>query len=239
MTTPARWLGFFGKLPAQADFVGRGLPPDVQAAFDEAMSQWLARRRADDAAGWLQAYLDSPAWRFVWPAGSGPGVLAGQDCAGVLLPSVDAVGRYFPLLLAVGLPPGSLPAQPLGELLERLAALEALGLQALDEEWQPDALQAALAEVPLAGWPVVPEVAAGEGDLAADWPPADLATGLDALARRAWLAQQAGQAFWWSHTEAWRPCLLSTPGVLGDDLPGRLFGLQGLAAADLPLSSAQ
>ncbi len=157
----------------------------------------------------------------------------------MLLPSVDAVGRYFPLLLAVGLPSGSLPAQPLGELLERLGALEALGFQALDEEWQPDALQAALAEVPLAGWPVVPEVAAGEGDLAADWPPADLATGLDALARRAWLAQQAGRAFWWSHTEAWRPCLLSTPGVLGGDLPGRLFGLQGLAAADLPLSSAQ
>lgn len=239
MTTPARWMGFFGKLPAQADFVGRGLPPDVQAAFDEAMSEWLARRRADDAAGWLQAYLASPAWRFVWPAGSAPGALAAQDCAGVLLPSVDTVGRYFPLLLAVGLPPDSLAAVSLGELLERLAGLEALGFQALDEEWQPDALQAALAQAALGDWPAVPEVALAQADLPADWPAADLSVGLDALARRAWLAQQAGRAFWWSHTEAWRPRLLVTQGALADGLSGQLFGLQGLVAADLPLSSCQ
>ncbi len=37
MTTPARWLGFFGKLPAQADFVGRGHPPPGAGGVGEAL----------------------------------------------------------------------------------------------------------------------------------------------------------------------------------------------------------
>jgi len=45
---------------------------------------------------WLDAYLSGPLWRFAWA----PGVFDPQWWFGVLMPSVDSVGRYFPLVVA-------------------------------------------------------------------------------------------------------------------------------------------
>ena len=56
----------------------------------------------DDTAGlrWLDVYLTSPAWRFVCAAGAcGP-----RPVMGLMAPSVDQVGRYFPITLACELP---------------------------------------------------------------------------------------------------------------------------------------
>ena len=50
---------------------------------------------------WLDLYLTSPAWRFVCAAGAcGP-----APVIGLMVPSVDRVGRYFPLTLVANLPP--------------------------------------------------------------------------------------------------------------------------------------
>ena len=51
---------------------------------------------------WLSLYLVAPVRRF-WLA---PGLLAGCGWLGVLMPSVDSVGRHFPFTMAVPLPPG-------------------------------------------------------------------------------------------------------------------------------------
>jgi diacylglycerol kinase family enzyme len=48
---------------------------------------------------WLDAYLTMPIWRFVLL----PGLVGQSGWAGVLMPSVDRVGRHFPLALAVEL----------------------------------------------------------------------------------------------------------------------------------------
>jgi type VI secretion system protein ImpM len=49
---------------------------------------------------WLDKYLVSPMWRFAIPAG-----VCGQAVyCGVLVPSVDRVGRYFPLTVVAALP---------------------------------------------------------------------------------------------------------------------------------------
>jgi type VI secretion system protein ImpM len=45
---------------------------------------------------WLQAYLSAPVWRFAWA----PGVVGPHWWFGVLMPSCDNVGRYFPLVIA-------------------------------------------------------------------------------------------------------------------------------------------
>ena len=62
-------------------------------------------------AGWHDAFLSMPAWRFVL----GPGLLGGNAWAGLMVPSVDAVGRYFPLAVACALPSASL--DPVATLL--------------------------------------------------------------------------------------------------------------------------
>src|SRR4051794_25533898 len=45
---------------------------------------------------WLPAFLQAPVWRFCLPAG-----MCGQcSTLGLMLPSVDKAGRYFPLTFA-------------------------------------------------------------------------------------------------------------------------------------------
>jgi type VI secretion system protein ImpM len=91
--------GFYGKLPSKGDFVTRRLPQN----FVEAWDTWLQNgiQTSQDRLGpdWLSVYMTSPIWRFALSAGVG-----GRDVmTGVMMPSVDRVGRYFPLTVAVPL----------------------------------------------------------------------------------------------------------------------------------------
>ena len=89
--------GFFGKLPARADFLTRGL----SMSFTEPWHAWLVRglQFAAEALSTRcePAYMAAPVWRFVIP----PGACGPLPAAGILMPSVDKVGRRFPLTLAV------------------------------------------------------------------------------------------------------------------------------------------
>ena len=100
--------GFFGKLPARGDFVGRRLDQAFRTCFDEWLQKSVATSKRQLGAAWLPAYLNTPCWRFVL----GPGLCGPAPTLGVLMPSVDRVGRYFPLVIAAQLPgclsPGSL-----------------------------------------------------------------------------------------------------------------------------------
>jgi type VI secretion system protein ImpM len=88
--------GVFGKLPARADFITRGL----SHSFTEPWHAWLVGglRSAAEALGarFEPSYMAAPVWRFILP----PGLCGPEAAAGVLLPSVDSVGRRFPLTLA-------------------------------------------------------------------------------------------------------------------------------------------
>ena len=53
---------------------------------------------------WRDTFLSMPIWRFVLS----PGMLTSNAWAGIMAPSVDAVGRYFPLAVAAALPSASL-----------------------------------------------------------------------------------------------------------------------------------
>ena len=86
------WL--FGKLPAHGDFLGRGLPGDLRERLDNWLSTELAGARTRFADEFESRYFSAPPWHFV---DRDP---AGQWTGGALCPSVDAVGRKFPILLA-------------------------------------------------------------------------------------------------------------------------------------------
>ena len=94
--------GYFGKVSTLGDFVSRGLPDGLVAAWDAWLQQCIQASREQMGEQWLNHYLTSPVWRFA----ISPGVLGPEGLGGVMMPSVDRVGRYFPLMIgAVGAPP--------------------------------------------------------------------------------------------------------------------------------------
>ncbi|MBK5964737.1 type VI secretion-associated protein [Thiocystis minor] len=95
--------GFYGKLPEHGDFLTRRLPAEFVQPWDLWLRESLANSQAQLGDDWLDIYLTSPLWRFVLT----PGIVGQNAWAGVLMPSVDRVGRYFPLTLACPLSAGT------------------------------------------------------------------------------------------------------------------------------------
>lgn len=100
-------IGLFGKLPQRADFVAVNLPPTILHPLEQWLEAGVAQSRTILGEHWLEAYLVAPIWRL-W---IGPEVF-GHACCGALMPSVDAVGRYFPLLLLAWSADESAPPPP-------------------------------------------------------------------------------------------------------------------------------
>jgi type VI secretion system protein ImpM len=129
MSALAGPAGFYGKLPTLGDFVSRRLPRQFIDPWDLWLQDGLAVSRAQLGAGWLDVYLTSPIWRF----GLSSGVCGAGAWVGILMPSVDRVGRYFPLTIAA---PVADPRK-LAHLFETGAAwfdaLEKLALAGLEE----------------------------------------------------------------------------------------------------------
>lgn len=120
--------GFYGKLPSLGDFVTRRLPTQFVQPWDLWLRESVAASKAQLDQNWLGRYLTSPIWRFVLS----PGVAGQTGWTGVLMPSVDRVGRYFPLTLASPLAAGTNPFLALctPDWFERA---EAVALAGLDE----------------------------------------------------------------------------------------------------------
>jgi type VI secretion system protein ImpM len=88
--------GYFGKVSTHGDFVNRRLPAQLVQAWDGWMQQCVQASQDRLGSAWLERYLTSPVWRFA----IAPGVLGPEGLGGVMMPSVDRVGRYFPLTIA-------------------------------------------------------------------------------------------------------------------------------------------
>jgi type VI secretion system protein ImpM len=129
--------GYFGKLPGHGDFVTRALPADFVRRWDEWLQAALSTSRQQLGEAWLELYLTSPVWCFALAAG----VCGRAAIAGVLIPSVDRVGRYFPFTLACPLPGACRPLALWRSAAAWYAAAEDLALAALHEEASPAALR--------------------------------------------------------------------------------------------------
>ncbi|WP_027159854.1 type VI secretion system-associated protein TagF [Methylobacter luteus] len=93
--------GFYGKLPVLGDFISRRLSREFINPWDKWLQSAMAASQQQLGEHWLKAYLSSPVWRFALS----PGLCGHTGWLGVLMPSVDRVGRYFPLTLALPAPP--------------------------------------------------------------------------------------------------------------------------------------
>lgn len=92
--------GLYGKVPAAADFVRRQLPKSFVEPWDGWLHTAMTRSREQLADAWLEVYLTSPIWRFALS----PDLCGPEVAIGVVMPSVDAVGRHYPLVIAIQLP---------------------------------------------------------------------------------------------------------------------------------------
>ncbi len=241
--------GFYGKVPSLGDFVSRRLPTELIAPWDQWLQECLAASREQLGDGWLERYLTSPLWRFVLS----PGVAGQGAWAGVLMPSVDRVGRYFPLTLACALPAGTNPIAVL-EATDWFEQAEDLALAALAEPFSLErfdgqvlALGAPDAAAPTPNPP--PPAALGRPNA---WhlsaaTPADLPGACNRLLAQALEVIFLGYSLWWTQgSERVAPSLLACQGLppaagfsalLSGDWAGRDWRLLDTPPAD-PAGSA-
>ncbi len=150
-------VGVFGKHPGFGDFIGRGVPPALQARLESWLTATLSAVAGSAGENWHTLHDHAPAIGF-W---IGARVLAeseGRSLRGVILSSHDRVGRRFPLVL-VQCPAGAMPPTLAPDDGFHAAAVPALlALLSADVVTTGDLL-AALPALPLPAWQQV------EGDL--------------------------------------------------------------------------
>lgn len=136
-------VGAFGKMPGMGDFFRVNLPGDFVNAWDEWLQSQLVAQRELLGDRWQSCYMSAPIWRFSLRAG----LVGTPQMSGVLMASVDRVGRQFPLTLAY-------PVDQTKHLLldhqtgnPVFETLEDIAFSALDDDLGRDALMDRLAGV--------------------------------------------------------------------------------------------
>jgi type VI secretion system protein ImpM len=135
----SRWhdcaIGFYGKIPSRGDFVRSGLPRGFINPWDAWLRGGIAASWTVLGADWLDAWMEAAVWNFALSPG-----LCGPDAVlGLWMPSVDRVGRYFPLTLAAVVKEGEL-SDLVRESGGFLTAAERAGRDALEHDIGPDDL---------------------------------------------------------------------------------------------------
>lgn len=237
MTAPSTPPGWYGKLPTLGDFASRRLESSFIEPWDAWLAQGIATLREQSGDAWLDAYLASPVWRFVLMPGALPGTATHADTAmaGVLMPSVDRVGRYFPLTLAA--PLHTLPSSPqeLTALMGWLHQLDDVAADALHDDWDVEQLESELARLPWVCTATAPapgseallSVLAGHAQHASL--PLNGRADLNALlgqgAASQWHRATQGLSFWWAESNQEAPRSLLSRGLPQGDGFAALLGL--------------
>jgi type VI secretion system protein ImpM len=123
-------VGLYGKFPSHGDFLRRRVSDAFVGAWDGWLQACLEASRWALGERWLDVYLTSPAWRFACAAGTcGP-----APVVGLMVPSVDRVGRYFPLTLVAELPCTASLVAVAGQTARLLDGAERLVIETLAAE---------------------------------------------------------------------------------------------------------
>lgn len=130
MNMHAETIGLFGKLPAHGDFVQRNLPAGFINTWDEWLQHFISGTQEQLGENWLDIYLTSPLWRFVFSSG----VIDENSWTGIMIPSVDRVGRYYPFSIVKRLPQDINPYEFIQLQSAWYVEIENLALAALDGE---------------------------------------------------------------------------------------------------------
>lgn len=133
-------VGFFGKIPSRGDFLCVGLSLGFIQAWDGWLQGVLADVQHALGEGWAEVWRVAPVWRFALPSGQ----CGRHPVLGLWMPSVDRVGRSFPLTIAAE---GAAEGADQGDAF--LDAAERIGREAISHDLGPEAVMERLREAPL------------------------------------------------------------------------------------------
>jgi type VI secretion system protein ImpM len=197
-------VGYFGKMPKAGDFVSRNVDSAVKDGFDRWLQESLSESRTQMKEAWLGAFLTAPIWRFLLLGQFG----GSRAVLGVMIPSVDKVGRYFPLAILIEFSELELDEDVMTTCDAILHEFEDLLLGALTEEIDQDFFDY---QIGLA--------ARKYGDKAVDLtnnPASARFQGAEGLAQRLGDLQSLGGSVWWTEgSDSRRADLLLYRGMPG------------------------
>jgi type VI secretion system protein ImpM len=206
-------FGLFGKLQAKRDFIAVATPRSFLAAWEPWLQGGISASRQRLGDRWQNAFLTAPIWRF-WLGAD----ICGVTTMGALMPSMDGVGRYFPLTFLAFAEAGEGPPPPEIDPADGwFAAVEAFLFTTLEPGRGFEELTDALAALPAPPPPPPPPegvagvapyagvVAAGEDGFSRLFESARRADGAGAC---------AAMSFWWTAGgQDYPPRAIATPGL--------------------------
>jgi type VI secretion system protein ImpM len=180
----------YGKLPSKRDFVAIRAPRTFLETWEPWLQAAISSSRDELDKDWQSAFLTAPIWRF-WLGAD----LCGRSVMGALMPSLDGVGRYFPLTVfacgddAAGIAPPELDPQD-----GWFETIEAFLMSTLDQGTTYDAVSTRIDGLPPPARDAIPAGAAVT-PLSGD-------NGFDELFRALRVQQHdkvyASATFWWT-----------------------------------------
>jgi type VI secretion system protein ImpM len=207
--------GLYGKLPMKRDFISVSTPQAFLERWEPWIQGGIAASRVALGAQWQDIFLRAPIWRF-WLGAE----ICGRPAMGSFMPSVDGVGRFFPLTaFACGEAGSAFPAPQTDPQPAWFAEVEAMLLDTLDEDAAYDRVLETLNNLPSPASTRTPAAEAAIRDLySATWVTADTADSLDAafaslLVERERRLQAAGCFFWTIGGEDFPPAALFCAGL--------------------------
>jgi type VI secretion system protein ImpM len=148
----------YGKLPTKRDFIAMGVPRDFLNQWEPWLQSCVSASQTTLGKHWQKAFLTAPIWRF-WLGAD----LCGVTATGAFMPSLDKVGRYFPLTLfacadqGAAIPPPEMDAQD-----DWFKAAEDFLISTLDHE---KTFEAAASDLKRLAAPLQTELASGPAEV--------------------------------------------------------------------------
>jgi type VI secretion system protein ImpM len=88
-------IGYYGKIPNKGDFISKNLPRSFTEPWHRWAKEAMACSRDQLKQTWEECYLTTPLYQYILS----PGICGSTLWIGVMMPSVDKVGRYYPMTL--------------------------------------------------------------------------------------------------------------------------------------------
>jgi type VI secretion system protein ImpM len=89
-------FGAFGKIPSLGDFFTYNLDQVMVENWDNWIQKYMISLKSRLGIRWDKCFMTAPIWRFSLSAG----VVSDSFTYGVMMPSIDRVGRQFPMTIA-------------------------------------------------------------------------------------------------------------------------------------------
>lgn len=131
MTEDKTIVGYYGKIPSKGDFITGSLPRNFIDPWDMWLRDSLAHSKAMLGDSWMECYLTTPLYHYALSSG----VCGNQVWLGVMMPSVDSVGRYFPMTICQSFSADSNSLYLVDNNKEWFAKAETLLLSCLDDNF--------------------------------------------------------------------------------------------------------